>query len=212
MTEVEVDRALKWFLFALQAFLRRPRRGGKKGRVGVAARFAALTAGDWGSLVEKWRVDMEYDEARGARRVGRRRGEGVEEQRVRQEGEKLRRQVLSLIMDGQVGRAMSRVTSFSVASARDRAVQEQLQSKYPPRHRELPGSVLKGQPVENLRGLREALVKLQRGVLPGGCLGEYLAVLGEQLEEVDKVHLEAAAAQQVLVLRLGGRPSSWSST
>ena len=36
-TEVEVDHALTWLLFVAQALLRRPRRGGRKGRVAVSA-------------------------------------------------------------------------------------------------------------------------------------------------------------------------------
>ncbi len=45
--------------------------------------------------------------------------------------EKLGRQVLSLIRDGQVCRAMARVTSHGVAPAEDGKVQDQLTAKYP---------------------------------------------------------------------------------
>ena len=90
------------------------------------------------------------------------------------EQEKLRRTVLSLISDGQLSRAVNRVTSHGVATARDPAVQDQLQAKYPPRSRPLSDSVSVGQAVENLRSLRETLTKLQRGVSPGcgGCRPE----------------------------------------
>ena len=82
---------------------------------------------------------------------------------------------------------MSRVTSNGVASAREAEVQEQLKAKFPARFQELPDTVLQGQPVENLRGLRDALVRLQRGVAPGcgGCRGDYLAQLGVDLEEAE---------------------------
>ena len=130
----------------------------------------------------------EYDEARTQRRrtSGRQTVEDAEQ-------EKLRRQVLSLIRDGQVGRAMNRVTSHGVAPAGDRGVQEQIAAKYPARFRPLPESVIRGQAVGDLKGLREALQKLQRGVSPGcgGCRADYLALLGEQLEEADMGRLEA---------------------
>ena len=183
----EIDRALKWILFLPQCLLRRPRRGGKKGRSAVAARFAALTAGDWGYLVKQWQGDMRYDEERTERR--RRRGEGDE----RKEQEKVRKQVLSLMADGQVGRALSRVTSYGAASAKDSEVQQQLKEKYPDRFRPMPDSVLRGQAVENLSGLRSALTRLQKGISPGcgGCRGEYLALLGESMEDGEMLQMEA---------------------
>ena len=51
--------------------------------------------------------------------------------------------------------------------AKDSVVQARLQLKYPPRFHNLPETVIRGQAVENLRGLRDDLVKLQRGVGPG---------------------------------------------
>ena len=55
----------------------------------VAARFAALAAGDWGTLVEQYQADKEHDKWRGERRIRRRRGEGEEEQREQEEETKL---------------------------------------------------------------------------------------------------------------------------
>ena len=189
-SEEDVTRALKWLLFLPQGLLRRPRMGGKKGRRHVAARFNALVVGDWGKVVEYWQVDRDKVEVRVGRRQGRRSVDLPEEGSGEQE--KLRRTVLSLISDGQLSRAVRRVTSHGVATARDPEVQEQLQAKYPPRARPLPDSVSAGQAVEDLRGLREALTKLQRGVSPGcgGCRPKYLAVLGEQLEEENMKLLE----------------------
>merc|ERR1712082_12564 len=48
-----IQVALKWFLISAQAFLREPRRGGKKGqsRGAVAARFDCWVRGDWGTLL-----------------------------------------------------------------------------------------------------------------------------------------------------------------
>jgi hypothetical protein len=103
-----------------------------------------------------------------------------------------RREVLSLISEGQISRGMKRVTSLGVASSRDPDVQEQLQAKHPPRIQPMPASVVRGQAVANLRGLRDALVKLERGVSPGcgGCRAEYLTLLGERMEEGDMRVLE----------------------
>ena len=177
-TEREVERAHKWFFFLPQALLRRPRRdngkgGGKKGRREVAGRFTSLSAGDWGALVEKWIADMEYDQLRGERRNARRRQRADFQEDNDAEKEKLRRQVVSMITDGQIGRAMTRVTSHGVASAMDPVVQAQLAAKYPPRGHPLPESVVRGQAVDNLRNLRQSLCMLQRGVSPGSGGGRF---------------------------------------
>ena len=195
-TELEETRALKWMMFLPQALLRRPRRGGRKGRQAVAARFTALSDDNWGKIVEMWKEDIQYDHERELRRERRGRQQPDQEQK---EKERLRREVLSLIKEGQVGRAMSRVTSFGVASSKDPEVQEQLLAKYPVRGRPLPASVTEGQAVENLRGLREALAGLQRGISPGcgGCRGEYLSLLAEQLEAEHMARLERFAMSYV---------------
>ena len=60
VSEEEEERALKWLLFLPQALLRNPRRGGKRGRNAVASRFSALSAGDWGSLVEQYKAVSKF--------------------------------------------------------------------------------------------------------------------------------------------------------
>ena len=203
ISELEETRALKWLLFLPQALLRHSRRGGRKGRAAVAARFNSLAVNNWGRLVEVWKEDLRHDVDRAARRVERGHGAAVQGERDRQ---KLQREVLALINKGQVGRAASRITSFGVAPAGDPMVQQQLLAKYPARSRPLPVSVTLGQPVEHMRGLREALASLQRGISPGagGCRAEYLSKLAEQLEAQDMARLEHLGMAYV-----GGKLPKW---
>ena len=171
--------------------MRCPRRGGKRGRSAVAARFSALSAGDWGYLVEQYMSDLVLEEERGQRRRGRQ-----AEQRMEQDAqEKLYRKALSFIQHGQIGRGLARVTSHGVASASDPAVRAQLAEKYPPRFRPLPASVVKGQAIPSFSSIREVLQKLQRGVSAGsgGCKGEYLSLLGNQLDPEEMSLLETFA-------------------
>ena len=72
----------------------------------------------------------------------------------------------------------------------DPEVREQMEAKHPARWRELPDTVEKGSPVENLKGLREALLSLKKGGAPGsGSLrAEYLVSLAEVLDG-DKMEL-----------------------
>ena len=183
MQEKETE-SLKWLLFICQALLRKPRRGGKKGTREVAKRFNFLVVGDWGSLVEQYIADVEFEKGKTNRQEARR------QRNLRTEEEVLgrsRRQTLASFSEGQIGRGLQRLTSPGLANAQDPEVQDLLRVKYPPRVRDLPETVVRGQAVESLRGLREALVKLQRGVAPGcgGCRNEYLSLLGERLEEGD---------------------------
>ena len=175
-TEQDTNHALMWLQFLPQALLRKPPRGGRRGRGEVAKRFNVLGTGDWGTLVELWEKDKERLGSQGVRR---RRRQDTEEEKLSRH----RKETISLISQGQVSRAMRRVTSHGVASPRDPDIQDQLQSKYPSRGHNLPDRVLKGQPVDNLRGLREALKKLERGVAPGcgGLRSEYLVLLGEKM-------------------------------
>ena len=80
----------------------------------MASRFAALSDDNWGKIVEMCQNYVQYDLERDNRRERRGRDQPDQEQK---EKERLRRDVLSLIKEGQVGRAMSRVTSFGVASS-----------------------------------------------------------------------------------------------
>ena len=72
----------------------------------------------------------------------------------------------------------------------DPGVQEQMDSKYPPREIEMPARVVKGQAVSNLRALRESFKALMKRKSPGagGLRPEYLQVVGEK-SEADRMHL-----------------------
>jgi hypothetical protein len=58
-THQEETRALKWFLIAPQAFLREPRRGGKKGQSNsaICARFDSVVRDDWGTVIALLQAD-----------------------------------------------------------------------------------------------------------------------------------------------------------
>ena len=87
---------------------------------------------------------------------------------------------------------MNRINSHGLASMSDPKVVEQIQAKYPARGRPLPASVTKGQPVDNLRGLRDSLLELEGGKSPGtvGLRSEYLTVLAEMMSEEQMELLE----------------------
>ena len=89
--------------------------------------------------------------------------------------------VLGLASRGQVGRAARRIDSNGVASLDSEATMATLRTKYPARARPLPPTVTRGQCVDNLDGLREAMAGLERGVSsgPGGLRNEHLITLAE---------------------------------
>ena len=74
--------------------------------------------------------------------------------------------------------------SNGVAPMSDPLVQQQMAAKYPARVKEIPARVLKGQAVPNFRGLRKGLDtrRRRRSAGCGGLRGEFLRVVGEQLE------------------------------
>ena len=74
--------------------------------------------------------------------------------------------------------------SNGVAPMSDPLVQQQMAAKYPARVKEIPARVLKGQAVPNFRGLRKWLEtrRRRRSAGCGGLRGEFLRVVGEQLE------------------------------
>ena len=99
---------------------------------------------------------------------------------------------MNMIAHGQVGRAAARITSPGVAPANSPTVQATLKSKFVQRVRQLPSQVTKGQSVDQLNLLREALLDLEKGKAagPGGMRPEFLVVLGEVLSEGDIDRLE----------------------
>ena len=195
----EETRALKWFLIAPQAFLREPRRGGKKSQSNsvITARFDSVMRDDWGTVLAL----LQADRAALRQREGGRRGAGASR---RGEDEattaaKLRKTVLALLKRGQISRAVRRICSHGLASADDPQVQAALQAKYTARGRDLPTHVYKGQCMERMEGLREDLVELDLGVAPGfgGLRNEHLRCLGEVWEDDKLGYLETFSLKYV---------------
>ena len=106
--------------------------------------------------------------------------------------ERKREEVMNMIAHGQVGRAATRISSPGVAPANSPAVMATLQSKFVQRNRQLPREVTKGQAVDQLNWLRDALLDLEKGKAagPGGMRPEFLVVLGEVLSEENVGRLE----------------------
>ena len=145
-TSEDRDMALMWRMFLAQGLLRRPSRGGRAGRGQVAKRFRCLQRGDWGSLVELWEQDRT---ALGTARDLNRREESEEEKDAR-----VAKESLSFISDGQIRMAARRLRSDGVADSRDEEVLQLLRGRYPPRSKDFPDRVVRGDPVPNLAGLR----------------------------------------------------------
>ena len=193
-TQEEIDTALLWLGFLPQALLRKPSRGGKAGRSQVAHRFNCITNADWAGLVEAWEGDVRRREEKGENK----RREEEEEGNAQAEA-RLRREVVSLIEAGQVSRAMQRMTSHGLADMADPAVLTQLQDKFPARQDTLPPSVPSYAPIDSFIGLREKLLSMDtnRGSSPGcgGMRPEFLAALGDRLEDGELENLEIFALQ-----------------
>ena len=99
-----------WLLFLPQALLRHPKRGGLSGRTLTAQRLNALVKGDWGKLVTLWERDKII--AQEAKRWQKNRNSASSEESK----EKKTRNVVSLISNGKVSKAASRINSFGVAN------------------------------------------------------------------------------------------------
>ena len=174
----DLNRALMWLLFLPQALLRQPKRGGKSGRNLTAQRFNLLVNGDWGQLVTLWEKD---------KIVAQEKKRFLREKTVLKDNnlDLKTRNAVNLISQGQVSKAAKRINSHGVADTDDQRVMQQIRMKYPERGRPLPDNVGWGRPVENLRGLRESLLSLERGKSPGsgGLRAEFLVILAEMMTE-----------------------------
>ena len=136
----------------------------------------------------------ERDVARAREREARRSSGGQIRQQGREEEEERRKkEAVPLVCQGQIGKCVSRINSFGVASMEEEEVRQQMASKYPARGRELPRQVVKGRAVPNLKGLREGLTKLARRRAPGtgGLRPEFLIVVGERMDAQHMRLLEA---------------------
>ena len=180
-TEQEEIRALKWFLVAPQAFLREPRRGGKKGQSNsaISARFDSIVRDDWGTVLALLQADKAALKQRDRVRNRRRNREDAEDESA--SDAKLRKTVLALLKRGQISRAVRRICSHGLANTDDPAIRAALQAKYTQRGRDLPTHVYKGQCMDRMEGLKEDLLGLDVGVAPGfgGLRNEHLRCLGE---------------------------------
>ena len=201
--QINLDRALKWWLILPAVLLRQAKRGGQAGRNSVAARFNAIQQGDWGSLIHSYLDDKSKAEERRRRRTHRRAQPEKGEGEIRRHKRKV---ALSLLAKGQVSKAVARLTSHGVASTDDPAVMAALREKYPPRSRPLPASVTIGQPVDSLTGLKEQLSRLPPGVAPGtgGFRPEFLTCLAEVMEEE-----QASLLEDFGLLYLSGKLPPW---
>ena len=171
-----LDRALKWWFFIPQALLRKAVRGGRAGMGLVKKRFDCIIADDYGKLVTMWMNDREIANKKESRRNGHHDQSDLTANKTRQ--------AVSLISRGFISKATNRIVSHGVASLNDSRSKAALKSKYPPRGRELPTHVTKGQAVETMMTLREAFLMLKGGVAPGtGQLRpEFLVTLAEVWE------------------------------
>ena len=175
---LEMDRALKWWLFLPQALCRQAGRGGRAGVGQVRKRFDCVVRGDYGTLVELWQKDHESAEARSSRRAQSRASKPPDPANKT-------RQAVSLISKGFISKATNRLTSHGVAPPDDPRTIEALRAKYPERGKEIQENVTKGRAVESLGRLREAYLALPAGIAPGTgqMRPEFLKTIGEVWEE-----------------------------
>ena len=91
---------------------------------------------------------------------------------------------MKLLGKGQISRAVARICSFRVAPLDDPAVWAQVEARYPERKITLPTFVPKQSPIDNLGGLKDALLAFKKGVSPGagGLRPEFLKTLADVLE------------------------------
>ena len=188
---LQLRRRLLGFLLP-QALLRQGKRSGRKGQnaAAVGSRFQAVVDGDWGRILDLLNADKEENRRRAqARRSLRRRLRNVQDDK-----EKQREMVMWRVAMGEVGKAADRIRSPGVASmdTDSPTVQATLQSKFPDRQRPMPATVTRGQIVDNLGGLKDALLELEPGTAPGvgGMRPEFLIILGKLMSEADMERLE----------------------
>ena len=156
---VELDRALKWWFFLLQALCRTAQRGGRAGVGQVKRLFNCVVRGDYGELVKIWLQDREVQKKKEEKQRGK----------PSEDLEKKTRQAVSLISKGMISKAVSRMISFGIANLDDPVSIAALASKYPPRGRLMPDSVTKGQCVDTMKTLRNTFLSLKAGV--AGMMG-----------------------------------------
>ena len=138
-------------------------------------RFIALAEGNWGDL---WESDLEVELSKPPRRRGPQTPDPLVEEA------KKTRELVDLQAKGQIHRAVDRINSLSVANLGDPSVMDQMVQKHPPRWEGIKERVKLGNPIDNLKGLRDSLLDLRKGGSPGsgGLRAEYLITLAEILD------------------------------
>ena len=119
------DKVNLAFLLAPQAFRRQSKRGGEDGQSYVAGRFNAAIEDDWGTVLHHLMVNRVREEERKRSRKGRGKENSETEKKEIQ-----RKVALSHLSKGEISKAVSRLTSFWVASTEDPAVMAALRVKY----------------------------------------------------------------------------------
>ena len=117
----------------------------------IRKRFNCIVEGDFGELINLWKHDCEKIKKREPKLLP---GAQLDVQ-------KKARQAVSLISKGLISKACNRMISHGVASANDPTTIEALRAKYPPRSRELPLKVSKGQAVESMQTLKDSFLIVQ---------------------------------------------------
>ena len=183
---IELERGLKWLLIIPKAVFRQSKRGGKAGKGLIAQSVNSLVRGDWGGLLNLMEADCRQAKLEENKVKQKKKGDTKEDVEL----EKKRKNALLLLSKGQISKAVRRINSYGIGDMRDPGVLQQMEVKYPHRGHPLPSSVFRGQCVDNLRGLRQALLDLNPGVSPGtgGMRPEYLTCLAEVWRE-DQMNL-----------------------
>ena len=95
-----------------------------------------------------------------------------------------------MIGSGQICKAMRHLLSNGVADINDPVIRQQLEAKYPERGR--PESVVRGEALHSMSGLRDEMTSLVSGKAPGcgGLRPEYLLMIGRLMSQEGMQRLE----------------------
>ena len=162
---LELERGLKWLLILPKALLRTAKRGGKAGKGLLAKRFNCLVRGDWGSLLVLLESDCKDESLEFKKRKNMQHGQPTEAAELER-----KRKNAMLLSKGLISKAVRCINSYGIGNLDDPNVLSQMKAKYPSRSDQLPLSATKGQCIDNLVGLSEALLDLSPGVSPGATL------------------------------------------
>ena len=197
--EEVLTRALKLLGVLNQLLLRRPVKGGRRGRHMVARRFAQIQNGDYGALVKHWLTDVALAVAAAPKRRRNRCEEAAT------------RRAVELIQRGRVSRAVQELTSKGTRDLADEDIREQLRAKTPQTRldwdpeRDVPHA-------EAMEvALRDVWAKLDPESAPGpdGMPTTYLAMLARREFDDPQSAGVVAAAEDFARLVLNDRMPWW---